>query len=53
MKKEDIKEILKELESDLSDRISELYEIKGMQAHRHAFIYYRDKVLEALRILEK
>lgn len=42
-----MKEILdeiKDLESLLTDRISENYDVKGMQQCRHAYLYYRSIV---------
>lgn len=34
------------LESDFNERISELYEVQGGQAERHAFCYYRKQLWE-------
>jgi hypothetical protein len=53
MKKEEIKAILEELTECLTVRIVELAGVKGAQADRHAFIYYREKVYSALVLLDK
>jgi hypothetical protein len=53
MKKEDVKDVLEELETMISARIRELDNVNGMQAHRHAFIYYRSKIFAALLLLDK
>ena len=40
--------ILDDLSKLLDDRISDLYEIKGSMQSRHAYMFYRDKVWDAL-----
>lgn len=37
----EMNEDFKELEDLLTERISDMYEIKGMMQARHAYIYYR------------
>lgn len=37
----DIKSDIEELQDLLTDRISDLHEIKGMMQARHAYIFYR------------
>lgn len=49
---EDLFENLQKLESSLQDRISEYHEVKGMQAERHAFCYYRIYVWNVINILK-
>jgi hypothetical protein len=49
----DVKDILEQLENMFTDRIKELHDVAGMQAHRHAFIYYREKILAALILLDR
>lgn len=44
-------EILRELETLLTDRISDLHEVKGGMQSRHAYCYYRDHVWRAVRLL--
>lgn len=46
-------EILKDLEELFDDRIIELNDVKGMQADRHAFILYRNKLWEIINVLNK
>ena len=41
-------EELEELEELLTERISELYQVKGAQCARHAFILYREKLRKIL-----
>jgi hypothetical protein len=43
-KQEEIIDLLKELETLLQERITELYQVKGMQVERHAFTHYREYV---------
>lgn len=55
-KEEKIKEaisILAELETLLTDRISDLHQVKGGMQSRHAYSYYRKHVWEAKRLLER
>ena len=40
--------ILDDLSKLLDDRISDLYEIKGAMQSRHAYMFYRDKVWDAI-----
>lgn len=46
-------EELDELEKLLTERISDMYEIKGMMQARHAYILYRQKVWNVRDILKK
>jgi hypothetical protein len=49
--KELIREIISELDSlskDLDYRISDLHNIKGGAAERHAFCYYRKQIWECM-----
>ena len=46
-------EILDELVSLLNQRVSDLYEVKGMAQSRHAYIFYRSKVWDAIEELKK
>jgi len=48
--KTNIEEKIKELDDLLTERISELHEIKGMMQARHAYIFYR-KLLWEIRDL--
>ncbi len=48
MPKADAVEELEELEMLLTERISELYQVKGAQCERHSFILYRKKLREVL-----
>lgn len=41
-------EILDDLSKLLDDRISDLYQIKGGMQSRHAYMFYRDKVWNAI-----
>ena len=41
-------EELEELEMLLTERISELYQVKGAQCERHSFILYRKKLRRIL-----
>jgi len=44
-------EILRELEDRLTERISDLHEVKlGVEA-RHSFMFYRDYVWQSLAVL--
>jgi flagellar motility protein MotE (MotC chaperone) len=49
----EIEERLKQLNTLLTERISELHEVKGAMQARHAFIHYRGIVWEAQRTLNK
>lgn len=40
-------EQIKDLDGLLTERISELHQVKGMQQCRHAYIYYRSLLWEA------
>lgn len=42
----DVFEDIKELETLLTERISDLHEIKGMMQCRHAYIFYRKLLWE-------
>lgn len=44
---------LKELEDLLSERISDLHQVKGMMQARHVYCYYRQKVWDIQRKLKK
>ena len=46
--KADAVEELEELEELLTERISELYQVKGAQCARHALILYRKKLRKVL-----
>ena len=48
MTKADAVEELEELEELLTERISELYQVKGAQCARHSFILYRKKLRKVL-----
>lgn len=41
-------ELLDDLSKLLDDRISDLYQIKGGMQSRHAYMFYRDKVWNAI-----
>lgn len=43
----DILDKLEAVEKLLSERISELHEVKGAQQARHAYVYYRSSVFGA------
>lgn len=43
---------IKELESFINDRISELHEVNGGQTQRHAFIFYRSKLWDIRDMLD-
>jgi len=47
----DIKDQIDELESLLTERISELHEVKGYQESRHVFIFYRKLLWDIKRYL--
>lgn len=44
---------LNELEDLLTERIADLHEVKGGMQARHAYVFYRRKVLEIINILTK
>jgi hypothetical protein len=46
-------EILDDLSKLLDDRISDLYQVKGGMQSRHAYMFYRDKVWNAMRELNQ
>jgi len=48
---DDAMEYMKNLESLLNERISDLHNVDGEQADRHAFCYYRQKLWNAYFIL--
>ena len=48
-----IVESMDELESLLTDRISDLYEVKGGMQARHCYIYYRELVWKLNDIIKK
>lgn len=50
-KKERALEELAELEKELTDRIAETHNVKGVQAERHAFCYYRKRVWKVIELL--
>jgi hypothetical protein len=49
----EMQEELKTLSNTLSDRISEYHEVKGGQAERHAFCYYRSYVWRLQELVNK
>lgn len=53
--KEEVKEalrILNDLSKLLDDRIEDLYQVKGGMQSRHAYMFYREKVWDAMEKLE-
>lgn len=46
-------EILDDLSKLLDDRISDLYQVKGGMQSRHAYMFYRDKVWNAISELKQ
>lgn len=48
---EDFNTMVKELSNRLTERISELHEVKGGQAERHAFSYYRSLLYDIQRCI--
>jgi hypothetical protein len=44
--------IVSDLSELFDDRVSELHKVQGMQAERHAFVYYREKIWNIRRILQ-
>ena len=46
-------EILDDLSKLLDDRISDLYQVKGGMQSRHAYMFYRDKVWNAISELKE
>lgn len=51
MKVKEAVEVFQDLDKMLTERISDLYEVKGGMQARHCYSYYRAKVWEALTIL--
>lgn len=47
-KQEEVIETLQELQRYLDDRIVDLHKVKGLQQARHAYIFYRSFVYEAI-----
>ena len=41
---EEIHTLIDELDNLLTERISDLHEIKGMMQSRHAYIFYRERL---------
>jgi hypothetical protein len=52
-KLENVLDILDDLAKLLDDRVSDLYQIKGGMQSRHAYIFYREKVWNAMRELKE
>jgi hypothetical protein len=53
--KEEVKEairILDDLSKLLDDRVEDLYKVKGGMQARHAYMFYREKVWDAMEKLE-
>jgi len=46
-------EQIKELDDLLTERISDMYEIKGLMQARHAYIYYRSLLWGIRNTIEK
>jgi hypothetical protein len=46
-------EILDDLSKLLDDRISDLYQVKGGMQSRHTYMFYRDKVWNAMSELRQ
>lgn len=46
-------EILDDLSKLLDDRISDLYQVKGGMQSRHSYMFYRDKVWNAITELKQ
>ena len=46
-------EILDDLSKMMDDLISELHKVQGGQQARHAYMFYRDKVWNAMRELNQ
>jgi hypothetical protein len=46
-------EILDDLSKMMDDLISELHKVQGGQQARHAYMFYRDKVWNAMRELKQ
>ena len=45
-------EELNDLRRLLEDRVADLHQVKGGMQARHAFLLYRNRVLDIIRILE-
>jgi hypothetical protein len=52
-KLDNVLEILDDLSKLLDDRISDLYQVKGGMQSRHAYMFYRDKVWNAISELKQ
>jgi hypothetical protein len=46
-------EILDDLSKLLDDRVSDLYQVKGGMQSRHAYMFYREKVWNAMSELNQ
>jgi len=46
-------EILDDLSKLFDDRVSDLYQVKGGMQSRHAFMFYREQVWNAMRELKQ
>ena len=46
-------QITNDLDKLLTERISDLYEVKGGMQSRHAYMYYRDKLHEATNLIQE
>ena len=46
-------ELLSDLSKLLDDRIEDLYQVKGGMQSRHAYMFYRDKVWNAIDELKQ
>ena len=45
-------EILDDLSKLLDDRVEDLYQVKGGMQSRHAYMFYREKVWDAIEKLQ-
>jgi len=52
-KLENVLDILDDLSKLMDDRIVDLHEVKGGMQSRHAYIFYREKVWNAMRELKE
>jgi chromosome segregation and condensation protein ScpB len=52
-KLENVLDILDDLAKLMDDRIVDLHEVKGGMQSRHAYIFYREKVWNAMRELKE
>ena len=46
-------EVLKELNKLIDARIIELHEVQGAQQGRHAYLYYRSYIYDAIKLLHE